>query len=191
MDTNQQRQADDQLRMLSQTFFVKNYRTKPDEIRKALGTGDNTLARRLAHTLKSSAGQIGKTRLQHIAADMEHLLRDGKTPAEEHVELLEAELNTVLRQLAPLLNETGDATKTLDTEQTLALFDKLESMLKNKNPQCLDLLDEIRAVPGSEALIHYVEEFDVKPAIATLSELRKKWMRDGESNKEESPAHCR
>jgi diguanylate cyclase (GGDEF)-like protein len=89
-------------------LFAENNQNKFDEINKALKAGDIKLAHRLAHTLKSNAGQIGKTRLQSAAADMEHRLKDGENlVTEEQLKILETELSMVLDEFAPLLKESA------------------------------------------------------------------------------------
>ena len=62
----------------------------------------------------------------------------------------------------------------MNTEQTLALFSKLQPLLGSNNTDCLDLLDELRAVPGSEELVKQMDEFDFKSAAITLVNLKKK-----------------
>jgi CheY-like chemotaxis protein/HPt (histidine-containing phosphotransfer) domain-containing protein len=84
-----------------QVIFVKDNKRKHEEIINAIKTGDIKLAHRLAHSLKSSAGQIGKTDLQNAAADIESRLGDGKnmvTPA--LLFILKTELSKVLAELA-------------------------------------------------------------------------------------------
>jgi CheY-like chemotaxis protein len=92
-----------------QTLFVKNNLHKFEEIADALRVGDITLAHRLAHTLKGNAGQIGKPALQQAAADVERQLKAGKnltTP--EQLQILETEMAAVLRELTPLLANSGN-----------------------------------------------------------------------------------
>jgi hypothetical protein len=64
----------------------------------------------------------------------------------------------------------------LDKERVLALFEKLELMLENINPECVSLLDEIRSVPGTEELARRIEGYDFESAARTLGELRKSWV---------------
>jgi CheY-like chemotaxis protein len=173
---NERATEDAQLQRQLQAHFVKNSRTTFKKIHEALEGEDRILAHRLVHTLKSNAGQIGESRLQNAAADAERLLQDGTIPTADFMNRLQAELNMVLQQLAPLLDETRASAKTLDAEQTLALLEQLEPMLHKRNPECLDLLDDIRAVPGAEELAQEVEDFDFKQAAATLAALRKTWM---------------
>lgn len=56
--------------------FYKEYANTPAEIIAALEDGDAELARRLAHTVKGVAGNIGAEDLQAVAADLEDAIRD-------------------------------------------------------------------------------------------------------------------
>jgi CheY-like chemotaxis protein len=173
VDKKEQMDADALLRRQLQIHFVRNYRTKGDEIRKALASGDRILAHRLAHTLKSNAGQIGESGLQRAAADVERLLKNGKAKLpEEHLGLLETALRAVLQKLAPLLDASASAIRTLDAGQARTLLEQLEPMLRYRNPECLNLLDDIRALPGAEELALQVEDLDFKQALVTLAALR-------------------
>ena len=49
-------------------------------------------------------------------------------------------------------------------------------MLENINPECISLLDEIRAVPGTEALAREIEDYEFEPAVQTLAILKQKWI---------------
>jgi HPt (histidine-containing phosphotransfer) domain-containing protein len=167
------KQMDEQLQTWLQANFVKTYQAQACDIRKAVDKGDIKLAHQLAHTLKGNAGQIGENNLRYAAAEAERLLRNGDVPSEDCMSLLEAELNEVLRKYAPLLNVAGKPPQPLDAKEALALLDQLESMLQNKNPECLELLDKIRAVPGADELSRRVENLDFKPALATLAEVKK------------------
>ena len=52
------------------------------EISAALDNGDRELAERIAHTVKGVAGNIGVTKIQRVAAELEKAIRenDGQTP---------------------------------------------------------------------------------------------------------------
>jgi len=91
-----------------QKSFVKENQKRFDEIANAVKTNDLELAHRLAHSLKSNAGQIGKNRLQAIAKDLETTLKNGEKPVtEEQLKTLETEMNIVLKELAPLLEDAA------------------------------------------------------------------------------------
>jgi len=46
-------------------------------------------------------------------------------------------------------------------------------MLENINPECVNLLDEIRAIPGAEELARQIEDYDFEAAAQTLEILTK------------------
>jgi signal transduction histidine kinase/DNA-binding NarL/FixJ family response regulator len=86
-----------------QILFVEDNQDKYGEIVKALEKGNIELAHRIAHSLKSNAGQIGETRLRQAASDIEDLLKNGENlVSKELLDLLETELSAVLARLAAL-----------------------------------------------------------------------------------------
>jgi signal transduction histidine kinase/CheY-like chemotaxis protein len=163
-------------------LFVRNNKQKFEDITKALEAEDIKLAHLMVHSLKSNAGQIGKTLLQKAAADVEFYIKDGNNiVSAEHLNILKAELDSALSQLEAELGpddesllETAVHGGPLDAQAALELFDKLESMLKMGNPDCCNFIDDLRRISGSETLIQQMEDFDFEPAVATLAELRKK-----------------
>jgi signal transduction histidine kinase/DNA-binding response OmpR family regulator len=177
-------EEDTEMRRMAQLIFVKDNQKKFDEIANAIKTNDFNLAHRLAHTLKSNAGQIGKTRLQSIAADLELTLKnEKKPPADEKLKSLGTELNIVLNELAPLLDEAEAQSHTtrstaghIDPARVRELIEKLEPLLKRGNPESLSLIGDLQALPGSELLIQQIEDFDFEAAIFTLAESRKGWV---------------
>jgi len=168
---------DNKLQKRLQLTFVKDNQKKYQEIRDAIDNNDIKLANRLAHTLKSSAGLIGEPFLQNAAADVEAMLKDGNNNVtDEAWNALEHELNQVLKELEPLLSKAQDAVpdKILNASEALSLLNKLKPMLANMNPESINLLDEIRSIPGTEELAKHIEEFEFKPALEILCELIKK-----------------
>jgi HPt (histidine-containing phosphotransfer) domain-containing protein len=188
VDEQQQTLDYDALQKRVKLNFVKTNQNTFAEFQKAIGKGDIKLAHRLTHTLKTNAGQIGEKTLQEAAAAAEGMLLDGKnllTP--EQLDILETELKAVLEKLEPMRAEAiaeAEAKKkntVLSPEEIRELFERLESMLKNHNPECVDLVDSLMAVPGTEELIQQIEGFKFKQALASLSELRKKGVNDGKN----------
>jgi len=164
----------DETQLVLQTLFVKNNLHKFDEIAIALKAGDITLAHRLAHTLKSNAGQIGRRALQQAAAEIELQLKDGKNLcAAGQLKVLETELSAVLRELAHLADKSPPPTATpLDAAAARELLSRLEPLLKTGNAECREFTDSLRLIPGSEALIRQIEGFDFEQAAVTLAGLK-------------------
>ena len=177
VDEANQTRENDELRKKLCVKFAKDNQNKYGEISGAIAAHDVALAHRLTHTLKGNAGQIGMTALQNAAAEAEALLKAGTLPAEELLRSLETEINTALGVLKPLLETPAEHTGTgaLHAEQVRALFERLSLMLTNINPECADLLDEIRAIPGAEKLAKQIEDYDFELAAVTLAGLRNDW----------------
>jgi CheY-like chemotaxis protein len=165
----------DELQNMLRPKFVKDNRRKYAEITEAIAAGDMVLAHRLAHTLKGNAGQIGVSALQNAAAEIEALLKDGMIPEKEKVDNLGNEIISALNELKPLLDEPFEQTEAanMDAGQARALFERLEPMLESFNSEGVNLLDEIRGVPGAEELARQIEDYDFESASQTLAELKR------------------
>jgi signal transduction histidine kinase/DNA-binding response OmpR family regulator/HPt (histidine-containing phosphotransfer) domain-containing protein len=98
------------LKLLRQ--FVEQQASSVEQISAALVQGDNTLAERLAHTLKGVAGNIGAKRVQTAAGALEKLLRakcaEGELSAAK--EQVNAALNPLVAQLRAVLDSPGPGT---------------------------------------------------------------------------------
>ncbi len=177
---------DDKLQKRLRLTFVKDNQEKFKEIRDAIDNNDIKLANRLAHTLKGNAGLIGESFLQKAAADVESLLKDGKNLVTDSImSKLEHELNQVLKELKSLLKEQPPVqNEVFNADEALNLLNKLKPMLTNMNPESIDLMEELRSIPGTEELVKHIENFDFKPALIILYELKKKWSKHDGSKKE-------
>jgi HPt (histidine-containing phosphotransfer) domain-containing protein len=161
--------------------FAKDNLSVIANITQALDIGDIKTAHRLVHTLKSTAGQIGEKSLRAAAAKVEAEISKGKSvPSKERIGVLESELNSVLDKLAPLLAEAEARSidKTTDAEKVREIIEKLEPMLKNKNPECEDLLDDIRSIPNSEELVSHIEMFNFKKATEEFLKIKEVWTKE-------------
>jgi len=199
VNETQQAQAENELQQKLINNFVKDNRNKFKEIKEAIDSGDAKLAHRLAHTLKGNAGQLGKTILQKASADIERRLKEGMPSSskghnagdarfpsardlvtEEQLEILEAELNSVLVEFAPLVSEPVASSKaegegeSFEAESVGGLFEKLKTMLEMGNPECRELAGSLRLIPKSEELIQKMEDLDFEPALEMLAELKRK-----------------
>jgi CheY-like chemotaxis protein len=175
-DQSQMSDEEEKLQKQLKLKFVRNNQTIFADIVKASGDGDSKLAHRLAHTLKSNAGQIGEKALQNAAAQVEASLSEGKARLNENqLRTLEAELKSVLDSLAPLLaeDEAKKTTETAGAEKIRAIIEELEPLLINRNPACEDLLDDIHTIPGAEELARQIEKFKFKQAHLELRNLKK------------------
>jgi CheY-like chemotaxis protein len=178
IDRKIQTADDERLRNQLKLKFVKSNQNLFDEIIKAVNDGEIKLAHRLAHTLKSTAGQIGREKLRKAAAAVEAALAEEKNALdEEKTTALKTELKQALDELSPLLSEAekNRKTETVNDEKAKEIIRELENLLVNRNPECINMLDDISAIPGTEELIPLIEKFKFKQAIDLLSEIKKRW----------------
>ena len=162
-----------------QLHFAKNNQTMYDRVSKAVAANDVKLAHRLVHSLKGNAGQLGKIGLENAAAKIEALLKNDTIPdrIEDYLDVLNTELTLVLEELQPLLDEhiAREPPAPLSHEQKKALLAKLEQMLENMDPECVNLLEDIRTIPGTEEFAGLIENYDFESAIKILDQLKTKW----------------
>jgi len=161
-------------------IFVKSNSGRFAEITAAIFAGDIKLAHRLAHTLKSNAGQLGKTALQIAAGNVERDLANGENLVDRNqMEVLGRELDAVLTELTPLVHEVSK--ESVSPEQ----FDKiiefvfsgdLEELLECNDVESLTYIDRLRLLPNSEELVRLIEDMEFRDARDALIELEKNWM---------------
>jgi HPt (histidine-containing phosphotransfer) domain-containing protein len=147
--------------------FIKNHKNKHSEIIAAINAGDNEKARLLAHSLKGVAGLIGETTLASAAEKAEKQLAAGVIPMLDN---LEKELNHVLDGIEITETHVLDD-KNFEKGNAVELFQKLKPLLKRRNNECLDLLDELRVIPKTETLVKQIEDYDFAAALETLDTL--------------------
>jgi len=166
-DGQQQKQVDSELRQKLIANFVKNNRDKYHALTDAIKTGDIKLAHRLAHTLGSNAGQLGKTSLQRAAEEIENKLKDGvDLVTAEQLEIFKTELDAAIDEFEPMIREQEQniPTDNLDNAVILEVLEKLEPLLKQSDSDSLTYVDSLKSIPGCEELILRIEEFDFKSA---------------------------
>ena len=160
--------------------FVRDNQTTFNAISKAIYADNIALAHKLAHNLKNSAGHIGKLALRKAAADVEGALKGGQgLPRGPLINTLRIELSAVLDELAHYLGEKADKYKTEaslkshGTSKELRLAERLESLLMSGCTECLEHIDSLSMIPGSEKLVRQIENFDFAQAVESLGELKK------------------
>jgi len=159
--------------------FVKDNQSRFGEITEAIDAGEVQLAHRLAHTLKGNAGQLGETRLQKAAGDVEQQLKNGeKLVTQQQMTVLKTELDKVLAKFAGLRDippqpEAKVQLEPLDAKSTEELLNQLEPLLKMGNPECRMFIDSLGRVPETGELIQQMEDLDFELALVTLAGLKK------------------
>jgi PAS domain S-box-containing protein len=161
--------------------FVKENRDRFMKIKSAIHSGDIILAHRLAHNLKSNAGQIGRVILQKAASDVEAALKEGvNLTTDIKMNSLENALSEALCELMPYwdessrLDESADTDDPMDAQQASAVLIKLEPLLRRGSPECLKMVSDLRGIPGSGELIRQIEDLYFEDAMKAFMELKGK-----------------
>jgi len=171
-----QKSADSELRVKLINNFLKNNKDKYAEIENAIKTGDIKLAHRLVHTVKGNAGQLQKMALLEAAEELENALKDNiNRSTEDQMDTFKKELDAALNDLALPADDYSSqvpAEDPLDKAAAFALIDELESLLKTDDSECLEFVNSLKAIPGSEELIQHIDNFDFKLALEALTNLK-------------------
>jgi len=162
--------------------FSDNQQHAIADIGHAMMHNDHTTAIRTAHTLKGTAGSIGATKLQKIAAKLETKLNSKQS--RNYMQLLDAtalELNHILAVIqaskkTPQASTIGERAAGLDN-----LEDKLRTLLQyldEYNSESEDFLDEIiahihdSAMKASlNAIMKKIAQYDFEAAATDLRNL--------------------
>jgi len=166
--------------------FRRRYCNSIVEIRLALIEGDRKLAERLAHTLKSVAGNLGAENLQAKMRDLETQIRSGGE-ADKLSSLLDsasADLGVCLAAIDALLpavaaDDQHTDTVTATPRQRSALLQRALSQLAEFDASAEDTLAEIRQLlprHGATAQLmlsidNCLERYDYAAALVALKEL--------------------
>ena len=152
--------------------FARRYKNLFDDICNAIDSGDNKKANRLIHTLKGSAGLIHESSLEQCAWHLEKQLLHGETPLYAELSVLGDKLRSVLDDIGEPDVNIFSNDETLDEEMIITLFNQLETALSVQDLSGLELLKEIRKIPGTDALCEQVRDFDFQLALKTLTEIK-------------------
>ncbi len=90
-------------------LFLENGPTRVDQIRKAMDDEDLEVPERGAHSLKSSAANVGAQLLQKVASDLESAASDGDLKrVRELVPNLEQAFAQAVQELEVIVEENGN-----------------------------------------------------------------------------------
>ena len=151
-------------------------------LREYMAQSDRDAARRLAHTLKGSSGNLGATEVQHLAAELETAIKSGDDAAqvEPLVDALQSELLRLIAALHAALPEEAIVSTAgkVNWSQVRQILDELEPLLDNASMQA-NLLVETHAVRLKaafgllgEELEQRIEHFLYPEALETLKRAR-------------------
>jgi len=136
-------------------------------------------ARRIAHSLKSTAGLIGETALFDAAGKIEDTIASGGEVSEIDLDALQEELSGVIAgikipegvfpsgSVGGNCSDSGNGTM-LDKNAARELFSRLHPLLKTHSSECLSFIPKLAQLPQSAVLVRQIEQFEFSHAIITL-----------------------
>jgi len=161
-----------EIRRKSILSFVRENRQTFDKVAMALDSGDVKTAHRIAHTLKSVAGYLGKKRLQQAALLLEEALKGGSadhTP--KMLETLERELSSALREFEPLVRE-AEAKRPpalpMEGEALAALLEELRPLLAKGDFAATEYVDRLERIQGMESVAERIDDYDFSGALRLI-----------------------
>jgi len=159
--------------------FARDQAPVPAALKAALAADDLATALRLAHTAKGLAGNIGASRLQEQAGELEAAIRDDAPRAriEALLQVWSTALSTLIvaldHQLATPEAVNGHAAP--DAAQRDAVLRRLAALLKSDDSDAVDLIEAeaetLRAALGSsrfDALADASHSYDFDKALREL-----------------------
>jgi len=177
-DNNKTREAiidkEDQLRQKAIITFGKENLNTFERITGSLSSGDIKTAHRIAHTLKSSAGYLGKKELQEAAFALEQSLQC-ETPdyTPDQLDAIGRELEKALREFEPLLKSVESDKQELiqmNDEEFAALLMELKPLLENSDFNASAYAEKLQGIAGLEKLGELIDDYDFEGALNILNE---------------------
>ncbi len=173
--------------------FLKSNRTTYTEFENALSDGNDRLAARIVHTLKSTASSIGALALMKSASECERMVTDSNITIEAKRKL-KADLEAVLGELTricaagPTLGALtpAETNPDMDIDAALELVGLLEPLLQVGDLESIALCGKIHGFlsPLGEpvkTLLTQIEDFDFDTASETLAHIKSVLSRRQES----------
>jgi len=163
---------EDELRKKSIVTFVKENINTFTQITDSLSAGDIKTAHRIAHTLKSSAGYLGKNELQDAALSLE-LSLGAESPAytPEQLEVLKKWLEEALREFEPIFIEAESskpAAVQIDNEELTSLLSEIKPLLEKGDFSASDYVEKLQGITGMEELAERIDDYDFEGALKIL-----------------------
>ncbi|NVZ09586.1 PAS domain S-box protein [Allochromatium humboldtianum] len=161
--------------------FAEHHGEDGERLRQSLRDGETETARRLVHTLKGVAANLGATRLPGLAVELERLFKQAapESELEPAIRRLESELDALVADIgralpAPVVPEAV----AFDPEQSAAVLAELATLLAEDNVRAAQVMRDhsglLRAALGEAAveLERRIESFDYEAALRTLTRAR-------------------
>ncbi|MCK7575399.1 MAG: PAS domain S-box protein [Chromatiales bacterium] len=161
--------------------FAEHHGEEGERLRLSLGAGETETTRRLLHTLKGVAANLGATRLSALAVELERLFKQSapESELEPAIRRLESELGALVAGIGRALPVSSvlEAVEP-DPEQLTVVLAELAKLLAEDNVRAAQVMRDhgglLHAALGEAAieLERRIESFDYEAALQTLDRVR-------------------
>ncbi|NEX19481.1 PAS domain S-box protein [Thiorhodococcus mannitoliphagus] len=160
--------------------FISSYREQPAAISAHLQAGEQESVRRLAHSLKGVAGNLGITAMEQAATRLDEILRQAEVPDPALVTPLIEEMEQMLEVLSAALQPTQARPLTepveapSDPSTAAAILSELTTLVAEADTAAQQLCETnaplLRGILGEGfgTLMERLEAFDFEAALAVL-----------------------
>jgi len=163
------------LRRKSILTFVKENERTSEQIAVALDSGDTKTAHRIAHTLKSSAGYLGKTALENAAASMElSLSADPPIYTPKQFDTIKKELEKALLEFMPIVEDAKSSKPSavqISAEELAALLNEIKPLLEKDDFGATRYVDRLQCIAGLEEIASLIDDYDFTGALKKIESL--------------------
>jgi len=171
-----------ELRRKSILTFVKENKDTFESITNALNKGNITTAHRIAHTLKSSAGFLGKKALQDAAFSLEmslHANPPSYTP--EQLDAIKKELRKAILEFLPIVEEAESEKPEvvqIGAEELTALLDELKPLLEKGDFSATRYVQKLLGIAGMKEFAEMIDDYDFPGALKMIESLTRIFHKD-------------
>ena len=164
---------EEKLRRKSIITFVKENQNAYESLVSLLLSGDVQTAHRIAHTLKSAAGYLGKKELQEAALSLEKSLgEESASFTPQQLNDLKNELSSALLEFEPFIKENNNEEATgvlqVDDAELKDLLEELKPLLKNSDFKAVDYVEKLRRIKGMEEIAQLIDDYDFDAALVQI-----------------------
>lgn len=156
------------------TMFADQHQTDPARLRRLAGTGDSRAIQRIAHTLKSAAGNIGALTVSDTAATVQNEAKTGSAELSVQALRLADLLEQLIHDIQPLADTrepAQDSSPVLAASVMHELAEKLQAGNIEANDVAMRHASILRAELGEQSgteLLRLIAAFDFESALNIL-----------------------
>jgi HPt (histidine-containing phosphotransfer) domain-containing protein len=142
-------------------------------MQSALGSSDFKTAVLLTHTLKSLSALINEEELTRLAAEAEAAFRSETRP-DDVVSAMKIEFEKVSAKIKEKIKSPAAALPAPTRANTKKIFKKAKTLLQNNNAEVINIIQSLKAIPGTEKLVDEIASYNFENALKELGRL--KWI---------------